>query len=674
MKSAYQVINKTCIGFILGGCLATPVYADDIEIYTDANLVGPLAQPNIMFIMDSSANMATTLPSSVPYDHTTTYADAGYAVDKIYYTDDGSIPATNGDYFNWAANTCQSSLEEYVPTAYTYTDTDTDPDTEVTVSAGFQGEFTGSLYTTGMYSGQVAQLLTQGQSSAWDSLKKNNATSKVECIQDHGIHGEKNISAINYIIHTSGGWTNDVDLSVADVVWANNANNYVLFAGNYLNYLVDPAVVESDEILFDQLKGAINNLVKSASNVNIGLMQYDRNHDDTEGSEGGSVQYPVQDVNLGRNDFYSRLKTMNTGTDPVIAETYFEALRYFGGKAIYFGDDASPSTNGGAKENGNSSSYETPITETCQKSYIVVVSNGLSRYDYIDQAERDSIPGFDSDSCNTGDYAGVDSNQDAFVADSTIDNCLDEMADWALNNDVAEREFDAHEGDQNITTYTVGFAFPETASDELAAGQKLLEDTATKGGGRFIPAANTADLVVVLNKLVSEILKVNSTFSSPAVSVNAFNRATNLEDLYFTLFKPTQGEHWEGNLKKFKLEFDTGNPFVADKNSDPAIDTATGFFKETSVSYWTATADSPDGAETAKGGAASKIVLPRNTYTFTGTYSGTAGLLTPSAGDLTTNANGLESTNDGITDAMLGGVAGYPTVLVDGADVAYREA
>ena len=290
----------------------------------------------------------------------------------------------------------------------------------------------------------------------------------------------------------------------------------------------------------------------------------------------------------------------------------------------------------------------------------------MSRYDYIDQAERESIPGFDVGSCNTGPYAGWNSNQDAFNSDgSTIDNCLDEMAGWALNNDVAERSFAAHAGDQNITTYTVGFAFPALASTELLAGEQLLRDTAAKGGGRFIKASDEADLVRALNELVSEILKVNSTFSSPAVSVNAFNRATNLEDLYFTLFKPTDGERWEGNLKKFKLEFDANKlPFVADKNHNPAIDSVTGFFKESSVSYWTEAADAPDGAETAKGGAASKIgfMASRVAYTFTGSYSGATGLLVPSNGDLTSTTNALKPANADITDAMLGGVAAYPDI------------
>ena len=483
-------LKKASAGLVLSSCVVTLAFADDIEIYTDANLVGPVAQPNIMFIMDSSSNMANTLPASEPYDDTRTYElVGGYDPAKIYYSSDGSIPENNGASFHWAtANHCDHSERDYV--------------------GSVRGAVnTGPLYTVGMYSGQIAQLITTGNKAVWDSLNKNNSTSPVECIQDHGTHGSKNVGAAHYIFNDAAGWTNK-DLGVAATVWANNANNYVLFAGNYLNYLVDPALVTSDLPLFDQLKNAISTLVASASNINVGLMQYDTRINIIDGidqgGEGGAVMYPALDVNLGRQDFYSRLKTMNTGTDPVIAETYFEALRYFGGKEVLFGNNAVPKNQTGTTENGNPKFYETPITETCQKNYIIVVSNGMSRFDYIDQAERDSIPGFDSGSCNTGAYAGWSSNEDAFNSDgSTIDNCLDEMAGWALNNDIAERNFSSHEGDQNITTYTVGFAFPTNASQELLDGEQLLRDTAAKGGGRFMAADNESDLVRALNELVS---------------------------------------------------------------------------------------------------------------------------------------------------------------------------
>lgn len=677
MKSAYRGLKKTSISLLLGCCVTAQVFADDIEIYTDANLIGAVAQPNIMFIMDSSLPMDNTLASDVPYDYTHTYDVAGgYDDAYIYYTSDGSIPATNGGYFNKTANYCDHAVKNYVDGAIAefVLEVVIDPDTLVETEIM---SVVGPLYTTGMYSGQIAQFdnsANQSTRRVWRTLRTNNAAARalpIDCLQDHGIHG--NGDGKHYIASgTNGGWTNADDGTTAATIWANNANNYFLYTGNYLNYLVDPLVVGlgGQLTLFEQLKSAIATLVLATSNINIGLMQYDTTNytagvnDDPNGNEGGAVIYPLRDVNLGRQNFYTAgLNNMAIGIDPVISETYFEALKYFGGDTIVYGNLASPSTTGDAKD-GGSGNYETPITETCQKNYIIVVSNGLSGKDYVDEAKRGTLTGFDTNSCNTGAYNGALSNQDAFTSEaSTVDNCLDEMAEWALLNDVATRsDKTAHEGDQNITTYTIGFAFPENASQELLDGEQLLKDTARRGGGRFIEARDEADLVKAFNELVSEILKVNSTFSSPAVSVNAFNRATNLDDLYFTLFKPASGEHWEGNIKKFKLEFANSLPFIADSNHAAAIDSTTGFFKDSSVSYWTQAADAPDGAETAKGGAAGNISLTRNVYTFTGSYSGTVGVLTPSVDDLTAASNELIFSNANITDAMLGNVADYTAV------------
>ena len=667
-----NLLEKAMAGFVLGCCVTTPIFADDIEIYTDINLGGAVAQPNIMFVMDSSKNMDTTIAAPLGYTYGDTYV-GGYDATKIYYTDDGSVPATNGKYFDWAANKCDHSERLY---------------DEFGVRGAAE---TGALYTTGKYFGQIAQFNTASNKLVWRPLTTNNAASRalpIECKQDQGVHGT-NTGANKYIANkgdTSTGWASS-DTGVATAMWPDTATNYYyLYTGDYLNYTVDPAVVGPVATvqlsLFEQLKSAIGTLVTSATNINIGLMQYDTDWEYQVidgltidvGTEGGAVMYPSLDVNAPAGDFFPRLKTMNTSgeNDSSIAETYFEALKYFGGDEIVYGNLASPSNQRGTKENGNPGYYQTPITETCQKNYIIMVSNGLSSYDYIDAAKRASLTDFDVGSCNTDTnrsgntnyYDMTDAVSMAASSElSTIDNCLDEMADWANVNDVATRaDVAAHEGEQTITTYTVGFGFPETASNEHLAGEQLLRDTARRGGGRFIEATDQAGLERALSALISEILKVNSTFSSPAVSVNAFNRATNLEDLYFTLFKPTDGEHWEGNLKKYKLEFNADVPFVADVNHNAAIDDVTGFFKDSSRSYWTSNADAPDGSETAQGGAAGGLVRGLK-QTFTGTYTNTSGVLTPSDGALTSTANGLFLRNTLLTETLLD-IVGRPQVSV----------
>ncbi len=233
----------------------------------------------------------------------------------------------------------------------------------------------------------------------------------------------------------------------------------------------------------------------------------------------------------------------------------------------------------------------------------------------------------------------------------------------------------AHDGEQNIITHTIGWDLsgPDEFLLDLDAAAELLEDTAHRGGGVFYKVSDQAGLVDIFNKIIASALGINTSFSSPAVSVNAFNRSTHLDDLYFTLFEPAMTNRWNGNFKKYKLDFETDaitkkvTPFIADKLGNKAVDPDTGYFAEESISFW-----SPDidGKEVIKGGAASVLTTTRNVYTFTGAYAAnTTGVNQPSNGALDIASNAVDPTNASLTDALLG-----TTVLADiVTDVPYRE-
>ena len=647
-------IRAMMTGAAIAAYAATPAIAEDIEIYTKASLGSDFIQPNVMFVMDSSGSMNDpVLGVPVPYDYTVTYTGC-YDNTKLYYTASGAMPGcASKDVFNKTSNKCDASLNKY--------------------DLGVVIDPIGALEKNGFYSDQIAQY--NSKKNIWQPMSSLNAAQQaylVECFTDSGVHGETGPS--NPYIKDGGPWAATVPAvpSEPHLVWADGDNSLQIYDGNYLNYRVDPTVATTDDMSrFDIAKGAVEAIVIANQNINIGLMRFDGSSGG--GYEGGAVMYPALDVKASRSDFSSRLATMTAGGYTPLSETYYEALLYFGGKEIVYGDLAVPSNQTGTKEAGNPDFYQTPITKECQKNYIIYLSDGAPTRDYLDASLRGALPGFDAGSCNsdpdpgnTGDF--IQYNLDAdFSATSTIDNCLDELAGWARNNDVAERSYGAHDGEQTITTYTVGFDFKDSPEPVEAAALKLLQDTATAGGGKFYEAKSPDTLLSVFNQILAEILAVNSTFSSPAVSVNAYNRATNLDDLYFSLFKPANGAHWNGNLKKYKLGTTVDGsgdtvPEIQDAGGDPAVNPATGFFFDTAVSYWTPAADSPDGAETKTGGAASKLALPRNVYTFTGTYADVGGVSTPSNGALTSATNKLVKTNTNITDAMLGGIAANPDV------------
>ncbi len=185
---------------------------------------------------------------------------------------------------------------------------------------------------------------------------------------------------------------------------------------------------------------------------------------------------------------------------------------------------------------------------------------------------------------------------------------------------------------QNVTTYTIGFG-PEVS------GSAALKNTANGAGGVFYEAKDTATLSTVLTNIARDILAFNTSFTAPAVSVNAFNRTQNLNDLYVTVFRPSETYAWSGNIKKYHLD-PLGT--IVDVNDAPAVEVTTGFFRTTAQSYWTT---GVDGDKVDLGGAANELPVPGSRKVYSDLNL---------ASTLTAAANTVVTTNGTITTAMLG--------------------
>lgn len=263
-----------------------------------------------------------------------------------------------------------------------------------------------------------------------------------------------------------------------------------------------------------------------------------------------------------------------------------------------------------------SNTYNSPIDFACQKNYIVLLSDGEPTQDTGAENRIESLPGF-------GEAVGP--RCERLPGEWSNDGkCLDEMAEYMYKHDLSNEFF----GDQNVTTYTIGFAID----------LPLLEATAEKSGGKYFLADNTTTLASALTKIVVSILDDASTFTAPSVPVNAFNRTQNLDDVFVSVFNPSSTVHWPGNVKKYKLI----NGVFVDVNDNPAVDPATGFFKEDAQSYWSSEAD---GDRPPAGGAAEQLPdhADRELYT------------NVAGGDLNATGNQVRVTNSTITGAMLGG-------------------
>lgn len=81
------------------------------------------------------------------------------------------------------------------------------------------------------------------------------------------------------------------------------------------------------------------------------------------------------------------------------------------------------------------------------------------------------------------------------------------------------------------------------------------------------------------------------------------------DELYFVLFKFSEGVIWSGNLKCYCLDGDE----VLDKNGLDVVDSVMGFFVENLYSYWLVFVD---GNDVREGGVVSKMMVNCYFYVF----------------------------------------------------------
>lgn len=255
--------------------------------------------------------------------------------------------------------------------------------------------------------------------------------------------------------------------------------------------------------------------------------------------------------------------------------------------------------------------YISPITDSCQANHIIVFTDGESNNDNESDTRVRSLLA-QLDSAEWAGKTGMSSN----CTTSGSDSCLEEMAYYLYNSDNREDskltsdDDPNNEGVQKIITHTVGGFLSDTSTAQLR-----LNRMANYGGGISATASDYKSLVEALGTVFREISSSSGSFSAPAVAVNALNRLENSDELYYTVFGPSTSIGWDGNLKRYRLGSDGE---IYDAIGAAAVDPTTGFFANNAVSYWTKSADAPDGDEVAKGGASSRLTVSRNVMTHLG--------------------------------------------------------
>ena len=684
-KAMNKLVNKAKVFIICvcyGAMVSFPVVADDIEIYTNSGTTTPGLQANVLFLLDTSLSMGAVVTILAPYDQTIDYkalpANAGnpcFDADLLYRMDNNGI-------VNKAEQFCNGNASG-----------DIDPNTNGNGSGRVGGTVKISRFyckaasmisggvevatSSGFYLGRVRQYRDNGGTSnvTWRNVGRLDPNDVVECGADQGVHGETVAGPVysTKLNNQTSAWTS----TSTDAKDWSNFGAQTLYSGNYLNYLqTSPS---TDEYRIELIRDVMRDFVASTSGINLGFMPFSqRKLANPSGSLGGMVEVAIDDIANTRADIDARLvyygeridftdNSLSSGHDRLVLGTplsqqYFEAMRYFQGGQVNFGLNALPAPSISDSLASGSASvplpggtlYESPISNECQKNYIVVLTDGQPYRDPMTSSQLSSM--------------GVTPAGIAECADECVNgscgqsNCLDHLAFAAGSIDQSS----AFTGDQTISTFTIAFGSNIGILNDTTAASR-----ATTGEGASFVATNAQELAGQLRQVVASVLDAENTFSSPAISVNAFNRAVHLDDLYFTLFKPGSGPHWAGNLKKYKLktkadtqDFDNDGdlyelvPFIEDARPDEAIDAATGFFDGNALSYWSdpTDPDGNDGKDVTRGGAVGEFTNSRKVYTYTGSYNTSDGIMTPVDTDINRSENELNKANKSDVTAVLLGI------------------
>ena len=601
--------------------LAGVAGADEAEIFVGTGNTVSSQRPNILLIMDTSGSMDEDVQTQAPYTAATDFPGSSNCDDnRVFYS--------------------QGSNSSDPPSC---NDSNSVPLASFKCDAGLQ-----QLQVAGFYvAAQGAQWRANNAGTKrWRNINGSNAADAwVECRADAGIHGNGvNLTRL-WASDSSGPWTTN---SSQEIGWNLNGagGGYAFYTGNYINWLNGGGTVIQKRIEIMQLvaKQTIDQLAVSDS-VNLGLMQFSNNTTSqcsNSSAEGGMVIQEMGPVAANAAAMKTKIDALDDGSLPdgctPLSETMYEAYLYLSGGAVDYGVNSRkfPGTGGAlpsvatSRQAGNQGMYSSPLLESCQKNYVVLLTDGLPTADNSADTEIEAL---------FGSSCGASGNG----------RCLEEIAEYMYENDMRP----SLPAIQNVTTYTVGFG-PEVNNSQI------LQNTASRGGGVFYEASDTATLSTVLTNIIRTILDVNTSFTSPAVSVNAFNRTQNLNDLYVTVFRPSETYFWDGNLKKYSLD---PAGFIQDANDQPAVEVTTGFFRTTSQDFWSAVVD---GDNVTLGGAANALPDPASRNVYTDLNTSVA---------LTAAANTVNTANAAITTTTLGlGAAESPgrDALIDwmrGADV-----
>lgn len=340
------------------------------------------------------------------------------------------------------------------------------------------------------------------------------------------------------------------------------------YDGKYLNYLFEtysgtdltaassPIPHGAGDTRMKVAKAVAADLVSSVTGVRFGVAKFGSNDD------GASISQGCNDPSTSHT---SAVQTAIAGYDAVsntpLAEALYEITRYFRGLTSYY----------------HSGTFTSPIQYRCQKNFTIVITDGFPTWDTnfppiyngadpADTADSTrALKNWDDQAPDTtsSQYPQFPQYSDGFGGGASAEGStlyLDDIAKfgfdidmkttgsdsdtppqpWGKLSDAAPAPGEPDFRQQNMTTYTVGFA----------TSNQMLQDAADYSGGQYFTASNAAELKAALEEALLDIQTKASAAAS--VALNSTRLDTNLL-IYQARF---DGEDWSGDLKAIDVNAD----------------------------------------------------------------------------------------------------------------------
>ncbi len=328
--------------------------------------------------------------------------------------------------------------------------------------------------------------------------------------------------------------------------------------------------------------------VNAAGEVRFGLAQFREGNDPT----GGFMVVPIDDYTSSQD---AALDAAITSIDPEtwtpLSESMFQIYTYFMSRDTAWlptgidGTTKFPKYQYNTSDSGAGGASTTsppidPVINSCQKHFVVVITDG-------EPTQDDFWPSTASTSVGFNDFPGANPSGNSLIGDYNADgeneiwawqtcgssappvgwpaswNCynysslyLDDIAKYMQDKDFRPDIT----GTQVIDTYTVGFTTSDFAND-------LLEKTAQVGNGQFFTSNDPESLSIAIIAAISDIIRKAQTFTAATVPAS---RTTDGNNIYTSYFIPADADpFWEGHIKNFEF---TAAGEIHDANGDCAVD------------------------------------------------------------------------------------------------------